>query len=133
MKKATRILVLAASLTLLLALVSTANAGSDKCHKNDPGCSTTTTTTTVVPRPFDVGLSCADWFTGEADHPLTWDADENDTFLLYGEQALTSRDNTTCIDVSTTTAGSFTVEVTSVDPEPNTSSILVALKLGTLL
>lgn len=120
MTKTTRILVLAAALTLLLALVSTANAEPGKCHKNDPDCS--------APEPLGVGLSCADWFTlGYARPviPLTWDADENGTFP--DPLALTSGDNATCIDVSTTTAGSFTVEVTSVTPTAKRNSILAAL------
>jgi hypothetical protein len=125
MKKATRMLVLAASLTLLLALVSTANAAPGKCNpKKDPGCSPTTTV--VVPGSLGVGLSCAEYATLNPGSvvPLIWDVDMDGTFPDFD---LTSRDNATCIDISTTTPGSFTVEVTPATPPPKGKSSLHAL------
>jgi hypothetical protein len=127
MKKATRMLVLAASLTLLLALVSTANAAPGKCNpKKDPGCSPTTTV--VVPGSLGVGLSCAEYATLNPGSvvPLIWDANTDGTFHDF-DLTLTSRDNDTCIDISTTTPGSFTVEVTPVTPPPKGKSSLHAL------
>ena len=133
MKNATRILMLAASLALLLALVSTANAAPGKCNPKKEDCSTTTTTptptTTVVPGPLGVGLSCADYAALHPEGgvaPLTWNLDENSTFPVF-EAALTSGANATCIDVLGAAAGSYTVEVKSVDPQPKRNSILYTL------
>ena len=137
MKKTARILVLTASLALLLALVSTASAGSDKCHKHDPDCTTTTTvpptttTTTVVPGSLGVGLSCADYAALNEGHfeVRSWDTDIESQFPAPASPKplrLTSGNNA-CIDISGTTGGSFTVTVTSVDPEPRKNTILYAL------
>lgn len=139
MKKTARILVLTASLALLLALVSTASAGSDKCHKHDPDCpttttvppTTTTTTTTVVPGSLGVGLSCADYATlnGGVFEVESWDTNIESQFPPSASPEsfrLTSGRNA-CIDISGTTGGSFTVKVTSVDPEPKKNTILYAL------
>ena len=132
MKKATRLLVLAASLALLLALVATAIAAPPECKKKDPNCTTTTTvpptTTTTVPRPFDVGLSCAEYAALNPGSyiPLIWDAGANSTLSEF-EVTLTSGVDDTCIDISTTTDGSFTVDVSPDGLEPKRNSILVAL------
>jgi hypothetical protein len=134
MKKATRMLVLAASLTLLLALVATANAKPTTCKGNNPACTTTTiaptttTTTTVVPGSLGVGLSCAEYVDLDPGSyiPLIWDAGANGTFSEF-EVTLTSGDDDTCIDISTTTDGSFTVDVSEDGLEPKRNSILVAL------
>ena len=135
MKEATRILVLGASLALLLALVSTANAAPGKCNPKKEDCSTTATTptptTTVVPGPLGVGLSCEDYaaLNPGTIQPLTWNAGNEESQFASPEEPLpvTSGDVAPCIDFLSTTAGSFTVTVTSVEPEPKRNSVLATV------
>lgn len=135
MKKATRILVLAASLALLLALMSTANAALGKCNPKKEDCSTTPTTptptTTAVPGPLGVGLSCADYaaLNPGTVAPLTWNAGDEESQFASPEEPLpvTSGEVAACIDFLSTTVGSLTVTVTSVEPEPKRNSVLTTL------
>ena len=137
MKTTTRMLVLAASLTLLLALVATANAKPTTCKGSNPACTTTTiapttsTTTTVVPGSLGVGLSCEDYAAlkpGSVE-PLAWNTEAGESQFPSGEEPLlvTSGEVAPCIDFRSTTAGSFTVTVTSVEPEAKRNSVLATV------
>lgn len=130
MKKTTRMLILAAALTLLLALVATANAAPKCNEKKDPGCSTPPPPTTVAPGSLGAGLSCEDYaaLNPGGVEPLTWNTGaEESQFPSLGEPlTVTSGDDmrTPCIDFLSTTAGKVTVTVTSVVPVPKRSSVL---------
>lgn len=129
MTRTTRMLTLAAVLTLLLALVATATAAPAKCNPKKQDCPTTTTT--VMPGPLGVGLSCEDYaaLNPGTIEPLTWNAGDEESQFASPEEPLpvTSGEVAPCIDLLSTTAGSFTVTVTSVEPEPKRNSVLATV------
>ena len=122
-------LTLAAVLTLLLALVATATAAPAKCNPKKQDCPTTTTT--IMPSPLGVGLSCEDYaaLNPGTIEPLTWNAGDEESQFASPEEPLpvTSGEVAPCIDFLSTTAGSFTVTVTSVEPEPKRNSVLATV------
>jgi len=141
MTKTTRMLILAAALTLLLALVATANAAAPECKKKDPGypnCPTTTTvpptTTTVAPGPR-AGFSCEEYVKLNASDPnprigdpLTWNTEVSGTFVFDPDSNGELKSGLgTCIDFSSTAGGELTVTIDSVDSRAGRNSILYAL------
>jgi hypothetical protein len=121
------------ALVLMIAAIAVAGSptdvwcGTDGTRSDHPSCATTTTTT-VMPGPLGVGLSCEDYaaLNPGSVEPLTWNAGGEESQFASPEEPLpvTSGEVLPCIDFLSTTAGSFTVTVTSVEPEAKRNSVL---------
>jgi hypothetical protein len=122
MTRTARLLTLAASLTLLVATISTATAGPpdgsfcDK-HENHARCQS-------EPEPPS-GLTCVDYekIAPEAyEEALVWDVSLSESMLV----SLMSGESDICVDISNSVSGSFEVDVENVDGAKR-SNVLYAL------
>jgi hypothetical protein len=122
-------LILAAVLTLLLALVATAIAAPPECKRKDPGypnCSALPPPTTVAPGSRGAGYSCAEYVDlnpGSLDLRTPWDTSALDQLTLTGLKS----GKAACIDMSSSAGGSLEVTVNSDDSGGNKNSRLVVL------
>jgi hypothetical protein len=125
MTRTARLLTLAASLTLLLAMISTATAGPpdgafcDK-HENHPRC-----TSEVLPPS---GLSCADYekiAPEDAEEALVWDVSLSESMSVIFPR---SDGSSVCIDVSNSEPGRFVFDVENADGAKRNSVLYALIK-----